>query len=82
MDLRPTEEYQTAHIDGAISVPMEKLDSFLQEFPKDKEVIAYCRGKYCAYSAIAAQRMNNEGFMAYHMAENIYEWQKYLELRQ
>lgn|SRR5699024_11029410 len=82
LDLRPTEEYQAAHIEGAISVPMEKLDSYIQHLPKDKEVIAYCRGRYCAYSAIAAQKMNHQGFNAYHMAENMYEWQKYVELQQ
>lgn len=81
LDLRPSEEYQAGHIDGAVSVPMEQLDSYLQGLPKDKEVIAYCRGKYCAYSAIAAKKMKSEGYTAYHMAENVYEWQKYLNLK-
>lgn len=80
LDLRSKEEYEAEHIEGAISVPMEKLDSYLQELPRDKEVIAYCRGKYCAFSAIAAQKLNKEGIMAYSMAENMYEWKKYLEL--
>lgn len=79
MDMRPEEEYEAGHIEGAVSVPMEKLDSYLQKLPKDKEVIAYCRGKYCVFSAIAAQKMKNEGFIAYRMADSIYEWQKYLE---
>lgn len=79
MDMRPKEEYEAGHIEGAISVPMEELDLYLQHLPKDKEVIAYCRGKYCVYSAIAAQKLKNEGFVAYHMVESTYEWQKYLE---
>jgi rhodanese-related sulfurtransferase len=57
------------------------LTLYLQGLPRDKEVVAYCRGKYCAFSAIATQKMINEGFMAYHMAESIYVWQKYLELK-
>ncbi|MFC5592042.1 ArsR/SmtB family transcription factor [Sporosarcina soli] len=81
MDMRPTEEYEAGHIEGALSVPLEELDLYLQQLPKDKEIIAYCRGKYCAFSAIAAQKLKNEGFMAYHMAESMYEWQKYLELK-
>ncbi|NEU29675.1 metalloregulator ArsR/SmtB family transcription factor [bacterium LRH843] len=78
IDLRPEEEYEAGHIEGAVSVPIEKLDLYLQQIPRDKEVVAYCRGKYCAFSDIAASKMKNEGFMAYSMAESIYEWQKYL----
>jgi|SRR5690625_3745802 len=82
LDLRPRDEYEAGHIEGAVSVPMEKLNAYLQELPRDQEVIAYCRGRYCAYSAIAAHQMKNEGFTAYHMTESLYEWQKYLELKQ
>lgn len=79
MDMRPAEEYEAGHIEGAVSVPIETLDLYLQQLPRDKEVVAYCRGKYCVFSAIAAQKMKSEGYMAYHMAENMYEWQKYVE---
>ncbi|MCK1982753.1 MULTISPECIES: ArsR/SmtB family transcription factor [Peribacillus] len=82
LDLRPTDEYNAGHIEGAVSVPMEKLDVYLQQLPRDKEVVAYCRGQFCAFSAIAAQKMKNQGFMAYRMAESFHEWQKYLELKQ
>lgn len=79
LDLRPSEEYNAGHIEGAVSVPMEKLDLYLQQLPKDKEVVAYCRGQFCAFSAIAAQKMKEQGFRAFRMAEGIHEWQKYLE---
>ncbi|MBO1510218.1 ArsR/SmtB family transcription factor [Metabacillus bambusae] len=79
IDLRPAEEYEARHIEGAVSVPMEELELYLHELPRDKEVIAYCRGKFCAFSAIATQKMKEQGFMAYRMAESIHEWQKYLE---
>ncbi|KKI90357.1 ArsR family transcriptional regulator [Bacillus sp. SA1-12] len=79
LDLRPAEEYNAGHIEGAVSVPMEKLDLYLQQLQRDKEVVAYCRGQFCAFSAIAAQKMKEQGFMAYRMAESIHEWQKYLE---
>lgn len=81
IDLRPAEEYQAGHIEGSISVPMEKLDSYLQELPKDKEIVAYCRGQFCAYSAVAAQKMQASGLQAYRMAESFHEWEKYLELK-
>ncbi|RBP88685.1 ArsR family transcriptional regulator [Cytobacillus firmus] len=79
IDLRPKDEYEAAHIEGAVSIPMEDLDSYLQELPREKEVIAYCRGKFCAFSAIAAQKLKDQGFTAYRMAESILEWQKYLD---
>ncbi|WP_348710825.1 ArsR/SmtB family transcription factor [Bacillus subtilis] len=79
IDLRPTEEFEAGHIEGAVSVPIEELDVYLHELPRDKEVIAYCRGEFCAFSAIAAQKMKEQGFKAYRMAQSLYEWQKYLE---
>lgn len=79
LDLRPTEEFNTGHIEGAVSVPMEELDLYLQQLPRDKEVVAYCRGQFCAFSAIAAQKMKEQGFRAYRMAKSIHEWQKYQE---
>lgn len=81
IDLRPADEYEAGHIEDAVSVPMENLDLYLQQLPRDKEVVAYCRGQFCAFSAIAAQKMKKQGFMAYRMAESIHEWQKYLELK-
>ncbi|MCY8235338.1 ArsR/SmtB family transcription factor [Priestia endophytica] len=81
IDLRPSDEYEAGHIEGSVSLPMEKLDSYLQELPKDKEIVAYCRGQFCAFSAIAAQKMKDKGLKAYRMAESIHEWEKYLELK-
>jgi len=81
MDIRPEEEYEAEHIEGAVSVPIDKLDVYLQHLPRDKEAVAYCRGKYCVFSAIATQKMKNAGYKAYHMADSVYEWKKYLELK-
>lgn len=69
LDLRPREEYEVGHIEGAISVPMEKLDLYLYQLPRDKEIVAYCRGEFCAFSAIAAQKIKEQGFKVYRMAE-------------
>ena len=77
LDLRPKEEFEMSHIQGAISVPMEELEHFMHELPKDAEIIAYCRGPLCAYSAIAAQKLQSQGFRAYRMDEGLNEWQKH-----
>src|SRR5215218_3848009 len=49
IDVRPAEEYAAGHIQGARSVPLEELDRRLAALPPDGEVIAYCRGPFCAY---------------------------------
>lgn len=79
LDLRPKEEYDTGHIVGAISVPIEDLEQFIQEFPQNAEIVAYCRGPLCVYSALAAQKLQAGGFTAYRMEEGINEWQRHFQ---
>ncbi|WDF48859.1 metalloregulator ArsR/SmtB family transcription factor [Paenibacillus sp. KACC 21273] len=77
IDLRPKNEYEEEHIPGAISIPIEELDESMRQLPKDAEIVAYCRGPVCAYSALAAQKLQVEGYTAYRMDEGIIEWQDY-----
>jgi len=77
LDVRPKEEFEISHIDGAISVPIEELEYFMREFPQETEIVAYCRGPLCVYSAIAAQKLQAEGFSAYRMDEGVNEWQEH-----
>lgn len=46
LDLRTEEEFNYRHIEGAISVPEDRLDVYLQKLPKDNEIIVYCRGNF------------------------------------
>ncbi|MEK4439304.1 ArsR/SmtB family transcription factor [Paenibacillus sp. FSL K6-2862] len=80
VDLRPNEEYEMDHIAGAVSMPMEELEVFIREIPKNTEIIAYCRGPLCVYSALAAQKLQSEGFKAYRMEEGLNEWQEHFHL--
>ncbi|MEI7024140.1 ArsR/SmtB family transcription factor [Paenibacillus sp. y28] len=81
LDLRPKEEYEAGHIAGAISVPMENLEDCISEFPQSAEIIVYCRGPLCVYSALAAQKLQSAGFVAYRMDEGLNEWQRYFQLK-
>ncbi|TYA10406.1 metalloregulator ArsR/SmtB family transcription factor [Paenibacillus faecis] len=78
VDLRPKEEFEMGHISGAISMPMEELDTLMSELPKDAEVIAYCQGPLCVYSALAVQKLKQKGYKAYRMDEGINEWQGHI----
>ena len=61
VDVRPPEEYEAGHIPGALSVPVAELKRRLREIPKGREVIAYCRGRYCVYSLEAVTLLRKQG---------------------
>ncbi len=74
LDVRPTDEYRAGHIPGAISVPLDQLDRRMRELPRDREIVAYCRGPYCllAFDAVAALRAR--GRKARRLEEGLPEW--------
>ena len=74
LDVRPEEEYRAGHIPGALSVPVEYLEAALQALPKDKEVVAYCRGPYCVFSDEAVRLLHRHGFRARRLSEGFPEW--------
>ena len=74
LDVRPEEEYRAGHIPGAVSVPMERLEAYLEEIPKDREVVAYCRGPYCVFSDEAVAFLRSRGFRARRLAEGLPDW--------
>lgn len=76
LDVRPEEEYRNAHIAGAISIPLSELKSRLDEIPRDRQVVAYCRGPYCVLSAEAMAILRNAGFQAMRLREGLPEWQE------
>src|SRR5215218_6814723 len=57
VDVRPREEFEAGHIEGARSIPIEELEGRLAELPADREVVAYCRGPFCAYAHEAVRRL-------------------------
>ena len=74
LDVRPAEEYAAAHIPGAISVPLDKLESYLSRLPKRKEVVAYCRGPYCVMAVEAVELLRKKGFKAHRLEQGVADW--------
>ncbi len=74
LDVRPTEEYQSGHIPGAISIPLEKLEQRLSELPQGQEIVAYCRGPYCVLAIQAVEILRAKGFHAIRMEEGVQDW--------
>src|SRR3979411_1243765 len=69
VDVRPEEEFAAGHIDGARSIPLDELEQRLAELPADREVVAYCRGPFCAYANEAVRRLQAAGRSARRLEE-------------
>ena len=74
LDVRPAEEFKAGHIPGALSIPVSSLKRRLRELPKNREVIAYCRGRYCVYSLEAVTLLRKHGFDARRAEQGMPDW--------
>ncbi|MFL5827005.1 MAG: ArsR/SmtB family transcription factor [Thermoleophilaceae bacterium] len=74
VDVRPSEEFEAGHIEGARSVPLDELEDRLAELPADREVVAYCRGPLCAFAHDAVRRLRAAGRDARRLEEGWPEW--------
>ena len=74
LDVRPSEEYRAGHIPGALSVPLSELRKRLAELPKNREVVAYCRGPYCVMAIDAVNLLRKKGFKAHRMEQGVADW--------
>ena len=76
IDVRPKEEYDSGHIPGAVSIPIEQLKRGSVSPPKGREVIAYCRGRYCVYAVEAVSLLRKRGHRARRLVDGIPGWRR------
>jgi rhodanese-related sulfurtransferase/DNA-binding transcriptional ArsR family regulator len=74
LDVRPPEEFRVAHIPDAVSVPVKELEQYLSRLPKDKQVIAYCRGRYCVLAMEAVEKLCALGYQAAALDGGLQGW--------
>ena len=74
LDVRPSEEYRAGHIPGAVSIPLGELKARFKELPKNREVVAYCRGPYCVFAIEAVELLRKKGFAAHRMQQGVLDW--------
>jgi rhodanese-related sulfurtransferase/DNA-binding transcriptional ArsR family regulator len=67
VDVRPAPEYEAGHLPGALSIPVRELARRFPELPRDAEVVAYCRGPYCALAHEAVALLSAAGYRARHL---------------
>lgn len=74
LDVRPKKEYLAAHLPFARSIPLDELRLRLAELPKDRSIVAYCRGPYCLMAVDAVELLKQEGYTTIHLRDGVAEW--------
>jgi ArsR family transcriptional regulator len=74
LDVRPEDEFALGHLPGALNMPLDELDRRLRELPRDREIVAYCRGPYCVLSVEAVERLRAKGFSVRRLEDGFPEW--------
>jgi rhodanese-related sulfurtransferase len=74
LDVRPEQEFAASHLPFARSIPLEELKKRLKEVPKDKSVVAYCRGPFCMMARDAVTLLRKRGYRALRLEDGVAEW--------
>jgi rhodanese-related sulfurtransferase/DNA-binding transcriptional ArsR family regulator len=74
VDVRPIEEFRAGHLPRAVSIPLEELPARLGDLPRDREIVAYCRGPYCVLAIEAVESLKKAGFRAVRLDMSIWDW--------
>lgn len=74
IDVRPELEFQAAHLPFARSLPLAELENRLNELPRDRPIVAYCRGPFCLMAKDAVHLLRAKGFDAVKLGDGVAEW--------
>jgi rhodanese-related sulfurtransferase/DNA-binding transcriptional ArsR family regulator len=74
LDVRPAEEHAAGHLPSAVSIQLAELRRRLVELPRDREIVAYCRGPFCAFAHEAIAVLTDAGLTARRLEDGLPEW--------
>lgn len=74
LDVRPEDEFAAGHLPRAINIPLRELARRLQEIPKNREIVAYCRGPYCVFAFEAVALLRKRGFTVRRLEDGYPQW--------
>ncbi|SRR6266545_4064071 len=74
LDVRPEDEYAAGHLPKAMNIPLRELKRRLRELPRDRAVVAYCRGPYCVLAFEAVAFLRERGFEVHRLEDGFPEW--------
>ena len=72
VDVRTPEEYAAGHIEGAVHMPLERLDAEADQLDRDRPIVFYCRAG--TRSGMAAEAFANSGWDAHNVAGGLLAW--------
>lgn len=76
IDVRTPEEFNIAHIDTAINLPLEGISYDQIQFSNDEILVFYCRIGGRSQRAIEKVLCENPGFQAYNLEGGIEKWKE------
>ena len=76
IDARPAIEFQSGHLPGAVSFPIETLAGRINELPMGKTMVTYCRGPYCIDADEASILLSAYGYPVKRLEEGVAEWRQ------
>ncbi len=76
LDVRPGVEYQAGHLPQAISIPLEELERRLNDLPRNRPLVVYCRGPLCVIADDALVVLSEAGWKVARLEEGVAEWQQ------
>jgi len=74
VDVRPASEYAAGHLPGAINIPINEVEARATTIPKDRDVVAYCRGPLCVMAVSAAATLAAHGHRTLLFDRGIADW--------
>lgn len=74
LDVRPGDEFASGHLPGAMHIDVTDLEARAAQLPKDREIVAYCRGPYCVMSYKAVQVLRGRGYTVRRLEDGFPEW--------
>ena len=74
IDVRPREEYLAGHIPGAMSVPIAELEAHVEALACGRDIVAYCRGRYCVMALDAVELLRKRGRRAHRLELSVPAW--------
>ena len=75
LDVRPRAEFEAGHLRGAVNIPIDELSARVDDLPRDRQIITYCRGEYCLFADEAAELLRSQGFDVVRLEGGWPEWQ-------
>ena len=74
LDVRPELEFESGHLPNAINIQLSELKNELKKLPRNKEIVAYCRGPFCIMAFEAVEQLRSKGYKARRLEDGFPEW--------